>query len=135
MSIVIEQQPLYRTLPVGQDIIFTVSDDTIIANRFKPKFIAQIYVSSQISNLGTTNSLVATLKVTPNNRGRGIFSLEPILSSYVKPQNEGVDFIGTSISEYKTTPYSNTDRHPIHLIDKLCVNNKTALYFSIDFNI
>jgi len=135
MSVIIEQQPLYRTLPVGQDIIFTVSSDTIIANRFKPKFIAQIYVSDQISNLGSTTTLVATLKVTPNNRGRGIFSLEPILSSYVKAQNEGIDFIGTSISKYKTTPYSNTDRHPIHLIDQLCLNNKNALYFSVDFNI
>ena len=27
---IIEQKPLYNTLPIGQDIMFTVSDETIL---------------------------------------------------------------------------------------------------------
>ena len=34
MAITIEQKPLYKTLAVGQDIIFTVKDDVIVANKF-----------------------------------------------------------------------------------------------------
>ena len=32
---IIEQRPLYNTLPVGQDIIFTVSDSTIISTKYR----------------------------------------------------------------------------------------------------
>ena len=35
---VIEQQPLYRVLPAGQDIVFVVSNQTAVANEFKVKF-------------------------------------------------------------------------------------------------
>ena len=47
MSIIIEQIPLYRTLPVGQDIIFTVSENTVVATQFNVKFVAKVYVSNQ----------------------------------------------------------------------------------------
>ena len=72
---IIEQQPLYNTMPVGQDIIFAVSDNTILANNFKVKFTAQVFISDDVSNVYQTTSLAATLKVTPNNKGVGIFSL------------------------------------------------------------
>ena len=89
---IIEQKPLYKTLPVGQDIIFTVSDNTIVANNFNVKFTAQVFVNKDMSGVYQTSSLVATLKVTPNNKGVGIFSLQPILDSYVSPQYQGTDF-------------------------------------------
>tara|TARA_R110000737_G_scaffold346852_1_gene377188 strand:- start:1165 stop:2619 length:1455 start_codon:yes stop_codon:yes gene_type:complete len=135
MSVIIEQQPLYRTLPVGQDIIFTVSEDVIVATKYNVKFVAQVYVADSISNLGTINSLVSTLKVTPNNTGVGIFSLQPILESYVNPQNEGVDLLNQSISTYKGVDYSLNTPHPIHLIDKYCTNKNNSKFFAVDFNI
>ena len=103
---IIEQRPLYNTLPVGQDIIFTVSDSTIIATKYRVKFTAQVYVADESSNLGLASYLVATLKVTPNNKGVGIFSLQSILESYVEPQHEGVEFLQTSISQFKGVDYS-----------------------------
>ena len=30
MALTIEQQPLYNTLPVGQDIMFTLKEDVIV---------------------------------------------------------------------------------------------------------
>ena len=135
MSIIIEQEPLYKTLPVGQDIIFTVSSDVLVATKYNVKFTAQIFIDRESSNIFNPTSLVATLKVTPNNTGRGIFSLQPILESYVSPQQEGVDFFQASISQFKGTYYSEDNPHPIHIIDKYCVNTNNVRYFGISFNI
>jgi hypothetical protein len=132
---IIEQKPLYKTLPVGQDIIFTVSDNTIVANNFNVKFTAQVFVADDSSGVFSTQSLVATLKVTPNNAGVGIFSLEPILESYVSPQYQGTDFDGVIFSTYKGTAYSDDNPHPIHLIDKYSNNVNNTKYFGISFNI
>ena len=135
MSIVIEQKPLYKTLAVGQDIVFTVSDINTVANYFKPKFTAEIYINQNIADLGLGTSRVATLKVTPNNKGVGIFSMRPILESFVSPEYDGTNFDNKIFSSYKTIGYTDTTPHPIHLIDKYSNNNKVATYFLIKFNI
>ena len=97
---IIEQQPLYNTMPVGQDIIFAVSDDTIVANNLRVKFTAQVFIANDVSSVYQTTSLAATLKVTPNNKGVGIFSLTSILESYVSPQEEGVNFDNVFTTTY-----------------------------------
>ena len=51
MAITIQQKPLYKTLPVGQDIIFTVKDDTIVASNYNVKFVAYVYVNDSRTNL------------------------------------------------------------------------------------
>jgi len=132
---IIEQKPLYKTLPVGQDIIFTVSDNNIVANNFNVKFTAEVFISNRISGVYQPASLVSTLKVTPNNKGVGIFSLQPILESYVSPQYQGTNFDGVIYSTYKGTAYSDDDPHPIHLIDKYSNNRNNAKFFGISFNI
>ena len=53
MAILIDQKPLYKTLPVGQDIVFSVSDSTIVANNFNVKFEAEVYVSNSNATLNT----------------------------------------------------------------------------------
>ena len=134
MALTIEQKPLYKTLAVGQDIIFTLSDDTTIINNYQPKYTAEVYVSEKISDLSLITSKVATLKVTPNNRGVGIFSLSPILESYVNPQHNGTNFDNRIFSSYKTVGYTDTTPHPIHLIDKYSNNDNVAIYFRVIFN-
>ena len=42
----IEQRPLYKVLPIGQQIIFSIAHPTIVANKFKVKFIAEVHVSN-----------------------------------------------------------------------------------------
>ena len=134
MALTIEQKPLYKTLAVGQDIIFTLSDQNVIINNYQPKYTADVYVNEKIADLGLVTSKVASLKVTPNNSGVGIFSLSPILESYVNPQYEGTNFNNTIFSSYKTLGYSDTTPHPIHLIDKYSNNDNVAIYFKVIFN-
>jgi hypothetical protein len=42
----IEQHPLYDTLPVGQDVIFTVSNTSVVSSFTNVKFIAEVHISS-----------------------------------------------------------------------------------------
>ena len=135
MALIIEQKPLYKTLAVGQDIIFTVSDINTVANYYKPKFTAEIYINQNIADLSLSTSRVATLKVTPNNKGVGIFSMSPIIESFVSPEYDGTNFDNSIFSSFKTVGYTETTPHPIHLIDKYSNNNKVATYFLIKFNI
>ena len=130
MAILIDQKPLYKTLPVGQDIVFSVSDSTIVANNYNVKFVANVYVGGSNANLNNTNP-VAVLKTTPNNAGVGIFSLQPVLESFVKPDNNGTDFGNTST--YKQVSYSDTTPHPIHLIDKFATSDNATRYFIVKF--
>tara|TARA_R110002073_G_scaffold84922_2_gene202676 strand:+ start:460 stop:1893 length:1434 start_codon:yes stop_codon:yes gene_type:complete len=130
MAILIDQKPLYYTLPVGQDIVFSVSDSTIVANNYNVKFVANVYVGGSNANLNNTNP-VAVLKTTPNNAGVGIFSLQPVLESFVKPDNNGTDFGNTST--YKQVSYSDTTPHPIHLIDKFATSDNATRYFIVKF--
>ena len=132
MAILIDQKPLYKTLPVGQDIVFSVSESTIVANNYNVKFVAYVYVSNSLATLNTANR-VAVLKTTPNNAGVGIFSLQPVLESYVKADNNGTDFLNGST--YKTVAYSNTTPHPIHLIDKYATSDNSAKYFLVEFSL
>ena len=135
MALIIEQKPLYKTLAVGQDIVFTVSDINTVANYYKPKFTAEIYVNEKIADLGLSSSKVATLKVTPNNKGVGIFSISPIIESYVSPEYDGTNFDNTIFSTFKTVGYTETTPHPIHLIDKYSNNNNVAIFFTVVFNV
>ena len=132
MAILIDQKPLYKTLPVGQDIVFSVSDSTIVANNFNVKFVAEVYVSNSNASLNTLNR-IAVLKTTPNNAGVGIFSMQPVLESFVKADNNGTDFLNGST--YKTVTYSNTTPHPIHLIDKYANSDNSVKYFMIEFSL
>ena len=132
MAILIDQKPLYKTLPVGQDIVFSVSDSTIVANNYNVKFVAEVYVSNSNASLNTQNR-VAVLKTTPNNAGVGIFSMQPVLESFVKADNNGTDFLNGST--YKTVAYSNTTPHPIHLIDKYATSDNSAKYFLVEFSL
>tara|TARA_R110000824_G_scaffold37238_9_gene114564 strand:- start:5688 stop:7106 length:1419 start_codon:yes stop_codon:yes gene_type:complete len=122
----IDQQPLYKVLPIGQQVMFSVSNNTVVANKFKVKFVAEVYVS----NIGITyaaNELIGTFKTTPNNAGVGIFNLRPVLESFVSPDNEPSDR-----AEYKLVDFGVTE-FPIHLIDKFSQSDKSIKFFAIRF--
>jgi len=125
----IEQKPLYPSLPVGQDIIFVISNDEAVANESKVKFIVDIHVSSTTPpDTTTTNDLVGTFKTTPNNAGVGIFDLRNVLENYVQADNMAADG-----SSYKATVTSPEERHPIHLIDKYSMNNNCTRFMALIF--
>ena len=133
MAVTIAQKPLYDVLPIGQQVIFAVSEDTIVATKFKVKFVAQVHVSNFPINPSNNTALIGTFKTTPNNAGVGIFDFRPILETFVKPDNEPQTDIDTnSDSEYKGTKAQDT-MFPIHLVDKFAISKSSIKYFAINF--
>ena len=131
MATIIEQAPLHTTLPVGQDVIFTVSNNIIVANQTKVKFVAEVHISSELTpNLSNTTDIIGTFKTTPNNAGVGMFNFRPIIESYVKADN-----MAKNGSAYKQQETTDSKRHPIHLVDKYSRNTNCLRYLAIQFKV
>jgi len=129
MATLIEQKPLYTQLPVGQEVIFVVSNNTIVAGFTNVRFIADVYISDTIpTSVTTTSTPTATFKTTPNNAGVGIFDFKQVVENYVSADN----MAGTQ-SKYKGTATSDDTPHPLHLIDKYSRNKKAARWLTIQF--
>ncbi len=125
----IEQEPLYPQLPVGQEVIFVVSNNTIVATQTNVRFIADVYISDTTAISPTTTTVpTATFKTTPNNAGVGIFDFRQVVENYVSADN-----MAANNSEYKGTLTTDDTPHPIHLIDKFSINKKGARWLTIQF--
>jgi hypothetical protein len=128
---IIEQEPLYTQLPVGQEVIFVVSNNDAVANQLKVKFIADIHISSVTTpNLNTTTDLIGSFKTTPNNAGVGIFDIRNIIENYVSADNMAADG-----SAYKGTATASDERHPIHLINQYSLNKNIVTFLAIRFSV
>ena len=129
MATIIEQEPLYPQLPVGQEVIFVVSNAAIVATQTNVRFIANVYISDTIpSSITTTTIPTATFKTTPNNAGVGIFDFRQVVENYVSADN-----MAANNSEYKGTLTTDDTPHPVHLIDKYSVNKKAVRWLNIEF--
>ena len=129
MATLIEQKPLYNQLPVGQEVIFVVSNNTIVATQTNVRFIADVYISDTIPSSVTTTSIpTATFKTTPNNAGVGIFDFKQVVENYVSADNMAANF-----SEYKGVTTTDDTPHPLHLIDKYSKNKKGARWLTVQF--
>ena len=129
MATLIEQEPLFAQVPVGQEVIFVVSNSTIVAGFTNVRFIADVYISNTTpASITTTTIPTATFKTTPNNAGVGIFDFKQVVENYVSADN----MAGTQ-SSYKGTLTTDDTPHPIHLIDKYSKNKKTARWLTIQF--
>ena len=125
-AVSIDQQPLYKVLPIGQQIMFSVSNSSIVANKVKVKFVAEVYVSDTAITW-SASELIGTFKTTPNNAGVGIFNLRPVLESFVSPDNEP-----SSKAEYKLVAFQDAE-FPIHLIDKYSLSDNSIKFFAVRF--
>jgi len=129
MATLIEQKPLYPQLPVGQEVIFVVSNSIIVGSQLNVRFIADVYISDTIpTSVTTTSTPTATFKTTPNNAGVGIFDFKQVVENYVSADN-----MAYNQSKYKTVVTSDDTPHPIHLIDKYSRNKKAARWLTIQF--
>jgi len=129
MATLIEQKPLYPQVPVGQEVIFVVSNSTIVAGFTNIRFIADVYISDTTpSSITTTTTPIATFKTTPNNAGVGIFDFRQVVENYVSADN-----MAFNDSQYKLVSTTDDTPHPLHLIDKYSRNKKTARWLSIQF--
>ena len=126
MALTIEQNPLYNLNTVGQEVIFTVSDATVVAAKFNVKYIAEVHIGTDTINLATSLA-VGTFKTTPNNAAVGMYDFRPIIESFVSADN-----VAPSTSEFKGVSYSNI---PVHTIDKYSLNENTVRYLKIRFKV
>ena len=131
MATTIEQEPLYSQLPVGQEVIFVVSNTPILSNPIFTnfRFIADVYISdNNPTAISSTSVPIATFKTTPNNAGVGIFDFKQVVENYVSADNMAFDN-----SEYKGITTTDDTPHPLHLIDKYSRNKKAARWLNIEF--
>ncbi len=118
-------------MPVGQPVIFVVSNNDIVANQTKVKFVATVHISNEDQVvLSNTSTVIGTFKTTPNNAGVGIFDFRSIIENFVKADN-----LAKEGSKYKTNATVDPTNHPIHLIDKFSGNNNIARYFAVQFQV
>tara|TARA_R110000744_G_scaffold71745_6_gene144643 strand:+ start:2018 stop:3424 length:1407 start_codon:yes stop_codon:yes gene_type:complete len=129
MATIIEQKPMYSQFPVGQDVIFTVSNSAIVLVELKVKFIARVYISDD-TIVTASSTPIGTFKTTPNNAGVGMFDFRAIIESFVKADN-----IAALDSEYKTMGTTSVNNHSIHLIDKYSKNTNSIRFLKVEFGI
>ena len=129
MALSIEQNPLYTLNPVGQEVIFTVSDLTTVGAYFNVKYVAEVHISTVDIDLNTSVA-VGTFKTTPNNTGVGMYDFRPILESFVSPDN-----LAAIDSTYKGEATTAITTHPLHLVDKYSLNDNVVRYLKIRFTI
>ena len=91
MATIIEQKPLYTQTPVGQDVIFVVSNSNIVSTQTRVKFQAEVHISNTFApNTAVATDIIGTFKTTPNNAGVGIFNLRSVVENYVSADNNGL---------------------------------------------
>ena len=127
MATLIQQELLYTLSPVGQQVMFTLSNTAIVNNNFNVKFCAAVHISTDAITLSNNNDLVGTFKTTPNGAGVGIFDLQPILETFLKPDSEPSKW-----ATYKGVT-NNYKEFPIHLVDKYCLSDNSITHFGVNF--
>ena len=127
MAIIIEQKPAYDIFPVGQEVIFSISDFAIVSTKTNVKLIALVFISNEPINISSQADYVGAFKTIPNAAGVGMFDFSSVIESYVNADN-----IAKSSSSYKGAP-AFVQMTPLHLIDKFSRNTNIARYLQIIF--
>ena len=128
MATTIEQKPRYsNAVPVGQEIIFTISNNNIVAQFTNVSFQADVYISNGTPPT-VTGIPLATFKTKPNNVGVGMFDFRQVAESYVSADN-----LAAEGSSYKTAATNIETTNPLHLIDKYSRNRNALRWLRIEF--
>ena len=129
MATTIVQQPLYDTLPVGQEVIFTVKNFGIVTTKTNVKFVAHVFID-KIPVVYSATNFIGTFKTTPNAAGHGMFDLSSVIESYVKADN-----LANDGSKYKNAVVSDINPTPVHLVDEFSRNRNIIRYLAVSFQV
>ena len=125
----IEQTPIFSPLPVGQEIIFVVSNNQLVSQKTKLKFVVKVFISSTTPpDVSVNDDLIGVFKTTPNNAGVGMFNVRNVVENYVNADNMAAEG-----SAYKGLPTGGIYRNPIHLIDKFSLSQNSIRYMKLQF--
>ena len=128
MAIIIKQKPAYPTFPVGQEVIFSVYNHSIVTTKTNVKYIAQVYIDKNPIVPNTGVGFVGEFKTTPNGAGYGMFDLSSIVESYVNADN-----MANISSNYKGVFIGASNPTPLHLVDEYSRNQNIIRYFAVVF--
>ena len=126
MAITIEQKPGASVIPVGQEVIFSISDATTLASHHNVRFYCEVMFSSTTEAL---QSKIVTLKTTPNAAGSGIFDIRRALESQLSADytlddaNSNVRFKGVT----------GVEDAPIHHIAQFTTSKNISGSFTCNF--
>ena len=132
MALTIIQSPLYDILPVGQPVIFTISDSSIVSTLFKVSYTAEVHISTTTPQTSTTDNLIGVFKTTPNNAGVGMFDLSKVVESYVSVDNNSAQF-----ADYKGNKNSAPEKisRPLQTTDKFSMTQNCVRWLKIKFKV
>lgn len=132
MATIITQKPLYKTLvPVGQEIIFALQNDTVVQAQVEVKFVARVHISDDvIVSLSNTGTQIGIFRTVPNNVGTGIFDFRNVIETYVS-----ADHTTGKNADVKTVSDPVGGTYPLHLVDKLSRNKNLAKFFAVQFSV
>jgi len=135
MATTINQRPFSTSnngcvLAAGQEIIFGITNNPIVAAQTKVKMVAEVHISStNQSNLSNFDDLIGTFKTVPNNAGTAIFDLSTTVEDFVLADN-----LAASTAKYKLDQADGVNVFfPMHLINQFSRNNNAARYLAIKF--
>jgi len=128
MAIIIKQKPAYPTFPVGQEVIFSVYNHSIVTTKTNVKYIAQVYIDKNPIVPNTGVGFVGEFKTTPNGAGYGMFDLSSIVESYVNADN-----MANISSNYKGVFIGTSNPTPLHLVDEYSRNQNIIRYLAVVF--
>ena len=128
MAIIIKQKPAYPTFPVGQEVIFSVYNHSIVTTKTNVKYIAQVYIDKNPIVPNTGVGFVGEFKTTPNGAGYGMFDLSSIVESYVNADN-----MANISSNYKGVGIGPNNPTPLHIIDEYSRNKNIIRYLAVEF--
>ena len=136
--ITINQKPAYKLLPAGQEIIYTIGENTNLLTSSAIQN-AKIILTLTVANDSSHTDVIFTsqFKAAPNSAGVCMFDIGQILENGVSPTQSGMFATNpSSISTWQNTIFTETRTyHSIHNIDKFAFGKNCGKYVKSEFQI
>lgn len=143
MSLSIVKYPISKLHNADYPFLFTVKDDAFVGSNFNVSFIAEIWEHDQCTNPVANGFKSATMKVTPNAVGRGIFDMRSVCRNLVSSDTHAIAFEESATAQFWARMSSqaggmNADGwldFPIHCIDNQAHSKNSLRFIKIVFKI
>tara|TARA_R110000744_G_scaffold108260_1_gene205089 strand:+ start:2426 stop:3907 length:1482 start_codon:yes stop_codon:yes gene_type:complete len=136
MALVVEQKPAFKTLPIGQQFICVVTENTgLLISEQNVAIVATVHVFENSNQTGTIS--LSTYKSVPNSQGVCIFDFGAVIENYVTPDYNGVlSASPAAASTFHDVAYdSEVGYHALHNIDRYCYGDNTVAYGTVYFEL
>ena len=126
MAVTLSQEPSNIINAAYSDIVYTLQGGA--TTQFYHKYVLKVFVGNS-----TGTNLVATLKASANESGKGIFNIANILQDFCTTDKEGfVDVSGQVTATFNGVAASSV-RHSIHQTDAFSANTDNVKQFYVRF--